>query len=105
MVSVGEVSMVARLDLNGLAFICHVEVTESDHGVTNTNVDYMSFSLSHVVNRREVQPVVGELTIYDDGTVVYQPRAVGSATQTDVNAVADFVLMVVKYGNLSLKVW
>jgi hypothetical protein len=97
--------MMARLDLDGFAFICHVEATESDHGVTNGNVGYVTYSLSHPVKRREVQPVVGELTIYDDGIAVYQPRAVGCATQTDVNAVANFVLRVVGRNDLSLKVW
>ena len=93
------------MNLNSLAFICRVEVTESDHGVTVCNVGYTSYDLSHVVKSRDVQCVVGELTIYDDGVAVYQPRAVGCATQTDVNVVANFVLMVVKNNNLSLKVW
>ena len=93
------------MNLNSLAYICHVEIAESDHGVSNDNIVYTSYNLSHLVKRREVQPVVGELTIYDDGAAVYQPRAVGVATQTDVNAVANFVLMVVKSNNLSLKVW
>ena len=93
------------MNLSGLAYIGHIEITESDHGVTNDNVDYTSFNLSHFVKRREVQPVVGELTIYDDGAAVYQPRAVGVATQTDVNVVANFVINVVKHYNLSLKVW
>jgi hypothetical protein len=95
----------ARLDLNDIAFICHVEVTESDYGVTNGNVDYTSYELSHVVKSRAVQRIVGELTIYDDGIAVYQPRAVGGATQNDVNVVANFVLSVVERNNLSLTVW
>ena len=93
------------MNLNSLAFICHVEVIVTDRGVTNTNVDYTSFSLSHVVKSREIQRVVGELTVYDNGTAVYKPRAFGSATQSDVNVVANFVLRVVKSNNLSLKVW
>jgi hypothetical protein len=93
------------MDFCGLAYIGHVEIVKTDHGVTNTNVNYTSFSLSHFVKSRDVQRVVGELTLYDNGNVVYQPRAVGSATQTDVNIVANFVLMVVKYNDLSLKVW
>ena len=97
--------MVAMLNMNGLAFICHVEVAETDHGVTNTNVDYTSFSISHFVKSRDVQRVVGELTIYDNGTAVYKQNPIGSATQTDVNTVANFVLRVVKYNDLSLRVW
>jgi hypothetical protein len=93
------------MDFSRLAYIGHIEVTESDHGVTNENVGYTSYNLSHLVKSRDIQQVVGELTIYNNGTAVYQPRAVGSATQTDVNAVANFVLMVVKSNNLSLKVW
>lgn len=93
------------LQLSSLAYIGHIEIAKSDYGVTNENVDYASYYLSHFVKSREVQRVVGELTLYDDGIAVYEPRAVGSATQSDVNAVADFVLMVVKYGNFSLKVW
>ena len=92
------------LNMDSLSFIYHVEIIKTDYGVTNMNVDYKSFSLSHVVKSRDVQPVVGELTIYDDGTAVYQPRAVGSATQTDVNAVASFVIRVVKSNDLSLTV-
>jgi hypothetical protein len=97
--------MMARLDLNGLAFICHVEAIESDHGVTNDNVGYTSYELSHVVKSRSVQRIVGELTIYDNGTAVYMPRTVGSVTQTDINVVANFVLEVVNRNDLSLKVW
>ena len=93
------------LNMDSLAFICHVEVIVTDHGVTDTNVDYTTFSLSHVVKSRTVQRIVGELTIYDDGTAAYQPRAVGGATQTDVNAVANFVIRVAKRNDLSLKVW
>ena len=93
------------MDLRGLAYIGHVEIVDTEHGVTNENVGYTSYNLSYFVKRREVQPVVGKLTFYDDGTVVYRPRAVGLATQTDVNVVANFVLEVVKYYNLSLKVW
>ena len=93
------------MNLDSLAFICHVEVTESDHGVTNSNVGYTSYDLSHLVKSRDVQCIVGELTIYDNGTAVYRPRAVGLANQTDVNVVASFVLMVVKSNNLSLRVW
>jgi hypothetical protein len=93
------------MDLCGLAYIGHVEIVETDHGVTNENVGYTSYDLSHFVKSRDVRRVVGELTLYDNGNAVYQPRAVGSATQTDVNIVANFVLMVVKHYNLSLKVW
>ena len=93
------------MNFSGLAYIGHVEITEIEHGVTNENVGYTSYGLSHFVKRREIQPVVGELTLYDNGIVVYKPRAVGSATQTDVNAVANFVINVVKYNNLSLRVW
>ena len=93
------------MDFRGLAFIGHVEIVDTDYGVTNENIGYMSYSLSHFVKRREVQPVVGKLTLYDDGSAVYQTRAVGRATQTDVNVVANFVINVVKYNNLSLKVW
>lgn len=92
------------MNLSGLAYISHIEVTKSDHGVTDSNVDYITYSLSHFVKSRTVQRVVGELAIYDNGDAVYQPRAVGNATQTDVNAVANFVLMVVKHFNLSLRV-
>ena len=95
----------ARLGLNGLAFICHVEVTESGQGVTDGNVGYTCYELSHVVESRTVRRVVGELTVYDDGAAVYRQGAMGSVTQSDVDAVASFVLMVVKYGNLSLEVW
>jgi hypothetical protein len=91
--------------MDSLAFVCHVEVIVTDHGVTNMNVDYTSFSLSHVVKSRDVHRVVGELTIYDNGTAFYMPRAIGSATQADVNTVANFVLRVVKSNNLLLKVW
>ena len=93
------------MDFMGLAYIGHVEIVDTEHGVTNENVGYTSYNLSHLVKRREVQPVVGELTVYDDGVAVYQPRAVGSATQTDVNVVANFVVNVVKHYNLSLRVW
>jgi hypothetical protein len=93
------------MDFSALACIGHIEVTKSDHGVTNENVGYTGYNLSHVVKSRDVQRIVGELTIYNNGTAVYMPRAVGSATQTDVNAVASFVLMVVKSNNLSLRVW
>jgi hypothetical protein len=92
------------MNFNGLAFIGHVEIVETECGVTNENVGYTSYDLSHFAKRCEVQPVVGKLTLYDNGTVVYQPRAFGSATQADVNAVANFVINVVKYNNLSLKV-
>jgi hypothetical protein len=93
------------MNLDSLAFIFHVEVTKSDHGVTNENVIYTSYNLSHFVKSRDVQRVVGELTLYDNGTVVYRPRAVGSATQTDVNVVANFVINVVKSNNFLLRVW
>jgi hypothetical protein len=93
------------MGFSGLAYIGHVEIVKTEYGVTNENVDYTSYNLSHVVKSREVQPVVGELTIYDNGTAVYKPRAIGLATKTDINVVANFVLMVVKSDNLSLKVW
>lgn len=93
------------MDFRGLAYIGHVEIVDTEHGVTNENVGYTSYDLSHFVKRREVQPVVGKLTLYDNSNAVYQPRSVGSATQTDVNAVANFVLRVVKYNNLLLRVW
>ena len=97
--------MMVYINMDSLAFICQVEVTESDHGVTNSSVGYVSYDLSHFVKSRDVQRVVGELTIYDNGIAVYKPRANGLATKTDVNVVANFVLKLVKFNNLSLKVW
>ena len=92
------------MNLDSLAYIRHIEVTKSDHGVTNENVGYTSFNLSHFVKSRSVRRVVGELTVYDNGTAVYKPMDVGSATQSDVNAVASFVIRVVKSNDLSLMV-
>lgn len=92
-------------NLSGLAFIYNIEVTTTDYGVTNENVDYTSFKLSHFVKSRDVQRVVGELTIYDNGSALYMQNLNCSATKTDVNAVSTFVLMVVKSHGLLLKVW
>ena len=92
-------------NISMLSLIYHVEVTDREYGVTNENVDYTSFNISHFVKSRYIQRVVGELTIYDNGTAVYKQNLISNATKADVNAVSSFVLMVAKSNDLSLRVW